>query len=151
MKTTLSFRAGRGIWLCFGANRGTKIRARFLAPLGMTADAIRPQKNLQGSWLRRRRLARLVRGRRVGILAGIVRGLRRSRTWGGKVLRAFIQLAGAHLLDCAAKFVVEGTTRAGIVAEAVKLDPDAPGFRIWRVWIVAQDRIRCARRLIGGR
>jgi hypothetical protein len=66
-------------------------------------------------------------------------------------LRAFIQLATTHLLDCAAKFVVKGTTRAGIVAEAVKLDPNAPGFTIWRVWIVTQDRIRCARRLIRGR
>jgi hypothetical protein len=66
-------------------------------------------------------------------------------------LRAFILLAGAHLIDCSAQFVVEGTTRPGVVAKAVEFDPDALSFRTWRVWIVVHGRFRCGRRLIGRR
>jgi hypothetical protein len=46
------------------------------------------------------------------------------------ILRVFIVLAGAHLLDCAAQFVVEGATRPSVIAQAVELDSDALGFGI---------------------
>jgi hypothetical protein len=45
----------------------------------------------------------------------------------------FIVQASAHLLDRAAQFVVEGATRASIVAQAAELIPDALGLRIGRV------------------
>ena len=48
-------------------------------------------------------------------------------------LRVFIPHAGAHLLDRAAQVVVEGATRAGIVAQAAELILDALGLRIRRV------------------
>jgi hypothetical protein len=51
--------------------------------------------------------------------------------WGG--LGVFIPQASAHLLDRAAQFVVEGMTRAGIVAQAAELILDALGLRIGRV------------------
>jgi hypothetical protein len=53
----------------------------------------------------------------------------RARRWG--VL--FIPQASAHLLDRSAQFIVEGATRAGIVAQAAELVPDALGLRIGRV------------------
>jgi hypothetical protein len=55
----------------------------------------------------------------------------RARRWG--VLGVFVPHASAHLLDGAAQFVVEGATRAGIVAQAAELVPDALGLRIGRV------------------
>jgi hypothetical protein len=51
----------------------------------------------------------------------------------GRVLRVFIRQAGAHPVDRAAQFVVEGATRPGIVAQAVQFIPDALGFRIQSV------------------
>jgi len=55
----------------------------------------------------------------------------KARRWG--VLGVFIPQASAHLLDRAAQFVVEGVTRAGIVAQAAELILDALGLRIGRV------------------
>jgi hypothetical protein len=55
----------------------------------------------------------------------------RARRWG--ILGVFIPHASAHLLDRAAQFVVEGATRASIVAQAAELIPDALGLRIGRV------------------
>jgi hypothetical protein len=51
----------------------------------------------------------------------------------GEILGVLIPLASPHLLDRPAQFVVEGATRLGIVAEAIELDLDALGFRIWSV------------------
>jgi hypothetical protein len=48
----------------------------------------------------------------------------------GRVPRVFSPAAGAHLLDRAAQFVVEGATRSSIVTQAVEFIPDALGFRI---------------------
>jgi hypothetical protein len=55
----------------------------------------------------------------------------RARRWG--VLGVFIPLARAHLLDRATQFIVEGLTRAGIVAQVAELILDALGLRIGRV------------------
>jgi hypothetical protein len=51
--------------------------------------------------------------------------------WG--ILGVFIPQASAHLLNRAAQFVVEGVTRASIVAQVAELLPDALGLRIGRV------------------
>jgi hypothetical protein len=53
--------------------------------------------------------------------------------WRGTVLRVFIAAAGAHVLNHAAQFIVEGAARPGIVAQAVEFIPDPLGFRIRRV------------------
>jgi hypothetical protein len=55
----------------------------------------------------------------------------RGSRWG--FLQVYIPQAGAHLLDRAAQFVVEGATRAGIVAQAAHLILNALGLRIGRV------------------
>jgi hypothetical protein len=94
------------------------------------AAALRTQECSARLRVGRRRLFRLVRSRRVGSFAGSASGLRCSRVWRGRVLRVFIPAAGAHLLDRAAQFVVEGATSPGIVAQAVEFIPDALGFRI---------------------
>jgi hypothetical protein len=112
---------------------------------------MRIQGRLRGLRVRRRGLVRLVRGRWVGRFAGSVRGLRCSRAWHGRVLRIFIRQAGAHPLDRAAQFVVEGTTCPGIVAQAVELDQDALGFRLRTVWVVVPDGVRCGGRLTSSR
>jgi hypothetical protein len=56
-----------------------------------------------------------------------------SRACRWRVLGVFIRHASAHLLDRAAHFVVEGLTRAGIVAQAAELILDALRLRIGRV------------------
>jgi len=85
----------------------------------------------QGLWgARRRCAARVVRSRRVGRFAGILRRKGRSRVRWDRVLRTFIPQAGAYLLDCAAQFVEEGATRPSIVAQMIEFIPDALEFWI---------------------
>jgi hypothetical protein len=67
------------------------------------------------------------------------------------VLRVFSPAAGAYLLDRAAKFVVEGATRPGIVAQPVEFIPEALGFGIRSARVVAQNGVRCRCRLMGSR
>jgi hypothetical protein len=81
----------------------------------------------------RRGIIQLLCGRPLGRFAGSIAEEVPSGECRWGVLGVFIPLACAHLLDRAAHFVVEGLTRAGIVAQAAELILDALGLRIGRV------------------